>query len=148
MCRTKLSMGGKFMRIYETLFIIDPTLEEEARNKLVDRVKNQIEEKMGGKIRQIDRWGVRQLAFKVQKFNEGDYTVMLFDADPSQIKSLEEMYKIVPEIFRHLILRREDLEKHPIPPKQAEEVEEVAVVQPAMNAESNDTEMPKEVENS
>jgi small subunit ribosomal protein S6 len=141
-------MGGKFMRIYETLFIIDPTLEEETRNKLVDRVKNQIEEKMQGKIRQIDRWGVRQLAFKVQKFNEGDYTVILFDADPSQIKSLEEMYKVIPEIFRHLILRREDLEKHPISPKQAEEIEEVAVAQPAMNVEPNDTEMPKEVENS
>jgi ribosomal protein S6 len=41
-----LSMGGKFMKIYETLFIVDPTLDEEARNKLVDRVKNQIEEKM------------------------------------------------------------------------------------------------------
>ncbi len=79
---------------------------------------------MQGKIRQIDRWGVRQLAFKVQKFNEGDYTVILFDADPSQIKSLEEMYKVIPEIFRHLILRREDLEKHPVSPKQAEEVEE------------------------
>ncbi|BBJ28747.1 30S ribosomal protein S6 [Athalassotoga saccharophila] len=109
------------MRIYETLFIIDPTLEEEARNKLVDRVKNQIEEKMGGKIRKIDRWGVRQLAFKVQKFNEGDYTIILFDADPSKIRSLEELYRVVPEIFRHLILRREDLEKHPTIEKQEKE---------------------------
>ncbi len=109
------------MRIYETLFIIDPTLEEEARNKLVDRVKNQIEEKMGGKIRKIDRWGVRQLAFKVQKFNEGDYTIIIFDADPSKIKSLEELYRVVPEIFRHLILKREDLEKHPLIEKQEKE---------------------------
>ncbi len=135
------------MKIYETLFIINSTLEEEARNKLVDRVKNQIEEKMHGKIRQIDRWGVRQLAFKVQKFNEGDYTVILFDSDPSQIRSLEEMYKVIPEIFRHLILRREDLEKHPVPPKEekAEEVEEIATV---TNAEPSDAATLKEVENS
>ncbi len=133
------------MRIYETLFIIDPTLEEEARNKLVDRVKNQIEEKMQGKIRQIDRWGVKQLAFSVQKFNEGDYTVILFDSDPSQIKSLEEMYMVIPEIFRHLILRREDLEKHPVAPKAEVEVEEVTT---AVNTESNDVASLKEAEDS
>lgn len=109
------------MRIYETLFIVDPTLEEETRNKLVDRIKSLIEEKMGGKIRKIDRWGVRQLAFKVQKFNEGDYTIIIFDAEPSKIKLLEEMYRVVPEIFRHLILRREDLEKHPLAQKLEKE---------------------------
>ncbi len=113
------------MKIYETLFIVDPTLDEEVRNKLADRVKNQIEEKMGGKIRKIDRWGVKQLAFRIKKFNEGDYTVIVFDSDPSRIKLLEEMYSVVPEIFRHLTLRREDLEKHPVAEKQEEEKSEV-----------------------
>ncbi len=139
------------MRIYETLFIIDPTLEEEARNKLVDRVKNQIEEKMQGKIRQIERWGVRQLAFRVQKFNEGDYTVILFDSDPSQIRSLEELYRVVPEIFRHIILRREDLEKHPAAPKveKAEvEVEEGTATEKGENMESDNVVSSKEAEES
>lgn len=134
------------MRIYETLFIIDPTLEEEARNKLVDRVKNQIEEKMQGKIRQVDRWGVRQLAFKVKKFNEGDYTIILFDSDPSQIRSLEEMYQVVPEIFRHLILKREDLEKHP-PVQKEEKVENVEETTVTDSEASASTEL-KEGENS
>lgn len=137
------------MRIYETLFIIDPTLEEESRNKLVDRVKNQIEEKMQGKIRKLDRWGVKQLAFRVGNFNEGDYTILLFDAEPSQIKSLEEMYGIVPEIFRHLILRREDLEKHPVIEKEeekAEKVEEAASV--ANEGSVLDSTENKEAENS
>lgn len=138
------------MRIYETLFIIDPTLEEESRNKLVDRVKNQIEEKMQGKVRKLDRWGVKQLAFRVGKFNEGDYAILIFDSEPSQIKSLEEMYGIVPEIFRHLILHREDLEKHPIIEKESEEkVEEPVPVtneEPVLN--SVETSETKEVENS
>lgn len=137
------------MRIYETLFIIDPTLEEESRNKLVDRVKNQIEEKMQGKIRKLDRWGVKQLAFRVGNFNEGDYTILLFDAEPSQIKSLEEMYGIVPEIFRHLILRREDLEKHPVIEKEEEKAEKVEEAAPVANEESVlDSTENKEAENS
>jgi small subunit ribosomal protein S6 len=124
-------MGGKFMKIYETLFIVDPTLDEEARNKLVDRVKNQIEEKMGGQIRKVDRWGVRQLAFRIGKFFEGDYTIILFDSDPSKVKTLEDMYRVIPEIFRHLTVRREDIEKHPV----VEKVEEAGQEQPVENPE-------------
>uniref|UniRef100_A0A7V3RE01 Small ribosomal subunit protein bS6 n=1 Tax=Mesoaciditoga lauensis TaxID=1495039 RepID=A0A7V3RE01_9BACT len=119
------------MKIYETLFIVDPTLDEEARNKLVDRVKNQIEEKMGGQIRKVDRWGVRQLAFRIGKFFEGDYTIILFDSDPSKVKTLEDMYRVIPEIFRHLTVRREDIEKHPV----VEKVEEAGQEQPVENPE-------------
>lgn len=115
------------MRIYETMFIIDPNLDDAVREEIANRVKTWIEEKVKGKIRNFDRWGMRQLAFRVDKFLQGDYTVALFDAEPSNLKALEEMYRITPQIFRWMVFRREDIEKHPpVVEKEEEKVAEKA----------------------
>ena len=113
------------MRIYETMFVIDPNLDDAAREEMANRVKTWIEEKVKGKIRNFDRWGMRQLAFRVDKLFQGDYTVALFDAEPSNLKELEEMYRITPQIFRWMVFRREDIEKHPpVVEKEEEKVTE------------------------
>ncbi len=112
------------MRTYETMFIIDPNLEDAERDELANRVKNWIEEKVEGNVKNFDRWGIRQLAFRVDKFTQGDYTVVIFESDPSKVKALEEMYRITPRIFRWMVFRREDLEKHHEEKAAVEEKEE------------------------
>jgi len=99
------------LRVYETMFIMDPTMPEEEREKLVEKVKNIIEERVKGKIENVDRWGVRKLAYKIKKFLEGDYTVILFRAPGDTVNNLEEFYRITPEIFRWQTFRRFDIEK-------------------------------------
>ena len=99
------------MRIYETMFIVDPTLEDEEREKVVDSVKKIIGERIGGTIESVDRWGIRKLAFKVRRFTEGDYTVILFRANPEKVNTLEDFYHVTPQIFRWQTFRRIDLEK-------------------------------------
>ncbi len=114
------------MRIYETMFIIDPNLEDGERDELANRVKNWIEEKVKGNVKDFDRWGIRQLAFRVDKFTQGDYTVIVFDAEPESVKALEDMYRITPRIFRWMVFRREDLEKQAKKkPEKPEETPEV-----------------------
>ena len=98
-------------RIYETMFIIDPTLEGEERENVVENVKRTISERVGGKIESVDRWGIRKLAFKVRRFTEGDYTVILFRASPERVGTLEDFYRVTPQIFRWQTFRRVDLEK-------------------------------------
>jgi len=99
-------------RIYETMFIVSPELPDEAREAIAEKVKRYIEERVEGTIEQFDRWGMRKLAYRVRKgFTEGDYTVVLFRADPEKVNSLERLYDITPEIFRWQTFRREDLEK-------------------------------------
>ncbi len=137
------------MRIYETMFIIDPNLEDAARDELANRVKSWIEEKVKGEIRTFDRWGMRQLAYRVDKFFQGDYTVAVFNADPQNVKALEDMYRITPQIFRWMVFRREDLEKHHN--AEAEKVEESAEVSEMetaeeVNSEAVVAEEPKEAE--
>ncbi|OAA30128.1 30S ribosomal protein S6 [Kosmotoga arenicorallina S304] len=99
-------------RIYETMFIVSPQLDEEQRNDLAEKVKNYIEERVGGEIEKFDRWGMRKLAYRVRKgFTEGDYTLILFRADPEKVNVLERLFNITPDIFRWQTFRREDLEK-------------------------------------
>lgn len=100
------------IRIYETMFIVSPKLEEENRNAMAEKVRDYIVERVGGNVQKFDRWGIRKLAYRVTKgFSEGDYTIIQFKAEPDKVDILEKFYGITPEIFRWQTFRREDLEK-------------------------------------
>jgi len=98
-------------RIYESMFIIAPNVPEEEREKLVERVKGIIEERVKGKIDKVERMGMRKFAYEIKKFSEGDYTVIYFRCDGQHLQELENFYRITPEIIRWQTFRRFDLEK-------------------------------------
>ncbi len=96
------------------MFIIRTDLSEEERENLAQKVKNFIEERIDGEVEEFTRWGgVRRLAYRTQKgkFTEGDYTYIIFKAEPDKLKELESFYRVTQEIFRYQTIRREDLEK-------------------------------------
>ena len=101
------------MRIYEIMFIADPRVDEEGREALVEKVKKVITEKAAGTIEKVDRWGIRKLAYKLPrtKLTEGDYTVVLFRSNGEQLKEIDVLFQVTPELIRKQIVRREDLEK-------------------------------------
>jgi small subunit ribosomal protein S6 len=99
------------MRIYETMFIIKPDVPEEERNKLVEGVKKFLEERLGAQVENIDRWGIRKLAYKIGKYFEGDYTVLYFRSNGQGLEQLENYFKVHPDFMRWQTFRREDLEK-------------------------------------
>ena len=113
------------MRIYETMFIIAPDVPQEERENLVERVKKLIEERVGGKIESVDRWGLRKLAYKIKQYTEGDYTVIMFRAEGDKLNELEYFYRVTPEIFRWQTFRRFDLERKERKSKRSEEHSEV-----------------------
>lgn len=100
-------------RYYETMFIVRTDLSEEDRENLAQKVKSFIEERIDGEVEEFTRWGVRRLAYRTQKgkFTEGDYTYIIFKAEPDKLKELESFYRVTQEIFRYQTIRREDLEK-------------------------------------
>jgi small subunit ribosomal protein S6 len=95
------------------MFISDPRIPEEQRELGVEKVKTLIEEKVNGVIEKVDRWGVRKLAYTLpkSKLTEGDYTVILFRAEGSDLEPLENLFQVTPEYIRKQIVRREDIEK-------------------------------------
>ena len=62
----------------------------------------------GGVIDNVDEWGKRKLAYEIDKLEEGDYTLIDFHADPTQIGELDRVLRINDAVKRHMIVRRPD----------------------------------------
>lgn len=91
------------MRKYETIFIQNPTLDEEAINANIEKFKGIIENG-GGTVDNVDVWGKRKLAYEINKMNEGFYTLVNFTASPELPKELDRVFRITDGIMRHIIV--------------------------------------------
>ena len=89
------------MTNYEVLFIIDPALEDEKKEATIEAVKEIIAAE--GEVGNVDVWGMRQLAYPIQKKSEGYYVVIEFKAEPTLPKELDRRLKISDNVMRHLI---------------------------------------------
>ncbi|MDD3223120.1 MAG: 30S ribosomal protein S6 [Clostridium sp.] len=94
------------MRKYETLFILNPSLDEEAVNASVEKFKGVIENGEGT-VDNIDLWGKRKLAYEINKLNEGYYILVNFTADPELPKELDRVFRITDGVVRHIIIKDE-----------------------------------------
>lgn len=94
------------MTKYETMFILDPALEDTAKDQTIETVKGIIESE--GKVGDVDVWGMRKLAYPIQKKNEGYYVVIEFEAEPSLPKELDRRLKISDAVMRHIIVNKEE----------------------------------------
>lgn len=94
------------MRAYETIFVLRPTLDEEAINANVEKFKGIIE-KNGGEIVEVDTWGRRKLAYPINKLNEGFYTLINFKSESELPKELVRNFRISDSVIRHIIVKDE-----------------------------------------
>ena len=97
------------MKAYELLFFVDPALDPETRLAVMKRIDTAIDEG-NGKVDNVDEWGKRKLAYEINKLTEGDYTLINFHADPTQIAELDRVLRITDAVVRHMIVRRDDQE--------------------------------------
>ena len=97
------------MKAYELLFFVDPTLDAETRLAAMKRIDTTIAEG-NGKVDNVDEWGKRKLAYEINDLTEGDYTLIKFHADTTQIAELDRVMRITDAVIRHIIVRRDDQE--------------------------------------
>jgi small subunit ribosomal protein S6 len=96
------------VREYEVTIIIQPELEDEARNQLIERVQNwlapdaQAEEKPV-----VNQWGKRKMAYAINNHREGYYVLYDVKADPGRIKEVERNMQFTEDILRYLVVRKE-----------------------------------------
>ncbi|MCH3954108.1 MAG: 30S ribosomal protein S6 [Eubacterium sp.] len=93
------------MTNYEVMFILDPTLSEEEKKAAIEKVQGVISEH--GELGDTDVWGLRKLAYPIQKKNEGYYVVTEFKADTEFPKELDRRIKISDKIIRHMIVNKD-----------------------------------------
>ncbi|MGB9840588.1 30S ribosomal protein S6 [Thermovenabulum sp.] len=94
------------MRSYETMYILDPDLNEDSTNSLIEKFKSVITDR-GGEVQEIERWGKRRLAYPIEHRKEGYYVIMNFTADPSAVQEMERLLKITTGVLRHIVIRKD-----------------------------------------
>jgi len=98
------------MRQYESIFIASPTLTEEQLDELIKYFEGIIAEQ-GGELLKTDRWGRKKLAYEIQKFSEGYYTLFEMNAGEKLIAELERRYRNHESVVKYLSIRTDEIEK-------------------------------------
>ena len=90
------------MRNYELLFILDPAMDEAARNQMIETVKGIIN--ADGEAGEADLWGAKKLAYPINKKKDGFYVLIPFKASAELPKELDRRLKISDNCMRHIIV--------------------------------------------
>jgi small subunit ribosomal protein S6 len=96
----------KEMTKYEVMFIINPTLEDEKKDATVETVKEIIA--ADGVVGEVDVWGMRKLAYPIQKLNDGYYVVINFEGNATLPKELDRRLRISDNVMRHIIVAKDE----------------------------------------
>lgn len=91
---------------YETLYIINANLDEEATAAVVAKFKALVEE--NATLTAIDEWGKRRLAYPINYMNEGYYVHMEFEAPHDFPAELDRNYNITESVIRGIIVNRDE----------------------------------------
>jgi small subunit ribosomal protein S6 len=92
------------MRIYEELFILRPDVSEEQTDSVVDLIRNTVTGAKGA-VDKVEKWGVRRLAYRVEKQNEGFYVLIQFSADPEAVREIERRLRVNDLVIKYLTVR-------------------------------------------
>jgi small subunit ribosomal protein S6 len=92
------------MRIYEELFIVRPGTPEEEIDAFVDQLKGVITAD-GGTVDKVEKWGVRRLAYLVEKQSEGYYVLIQFSAGATVAKELERRMRVNDAVMKFITVR-------------------------------------------
>ncbi len=94
------------MNKYEIALVVSAKVDEEVRTATVEKAKEAVTS-LGGQITNVDDWGIKQLAYEIQKMNEGFYYFIQFDAQPEIPGQLEQKLRIMDNVLRYLVVRAE-----------------------------------------
>jgi small subunit ribosomal protein S6 len=94
-------------RIYEELFILRPDITEEEVTPVIDQIRG-IVTNAGGTVDKEERWGVRKLAYRVEKRSEGYYVLLQLTMAASAVRELERRLRVNDAVLKYLTVRIDD----------------------------------------
>ena len=89
---------------YETVFILTPVLPEQQMTETVEKFKALLTEK-GAELLNEENWGMKKMAYPIQKKSTGFYTLLEFKAEPEVIERLEVAYRRDERVLRYLTVK-------------------------------------------
>jgi small subunit ribosomal protein S6 len=95
------------MRRYETIYILRPNLGEEQINTIIDNA-NTIITNEGGTIIDLDRWGLRKVAYPIKKETQGIYILCDYATEPAAVLEMERKFRIDDSVLKYMTIKLAD----------------------------------------
>jgi len=92
------------MRRYENIFIVKPNLSEDEVKTLIDRNSGIIEQD-GGAVIKLDKWGLKKLAYPINKEIQGYYVYTEFAGTPQAVTEIERLFRIDDRVMKYLTVK-------------------------------------------
>ena len=92
------------MNNYETVFILTPVLSDAQMKEAVEKFTTLLKEQ-GAEIVNVENWGLRKLAYPIDKKSTGFYQLIEFKAEPTVIEKLEVNYRRDERVIRFLTFK-------------------------------------------
>lgn len=92
------------MNQYETVFILTPVLSDEQMKEAVEKFKDVLQQN-GAEVVNEEAWGLRKLAYPIQKKSTGFYCLLEFNGEPTIVKKLETAFRRDERVIRFLTFR-------------------------------------------
>ncbi len=110
------------MRDYEVVYIFKSALGTEEIEARLQKYHEKVLVAEGSEITAVEHWGKRQLAYPIDRNDNGYYVVAQFSTDPGVLPEFERLLKLDDELLRHLVVLSEG--ELPVPSSMREEEEE------------------------
>jgi small subunit ribosomal protein S6 len=102
-----MSFQNETARKYETIFILDPDLEEGIAQSAIEKIKGIITQG-NGEIHKTEDWGKRKLAYEVKKKSKGHYILIHFSGTPALLSELERNFRVMDAVIKFQSVRLDE----------------------------------------
>ena len=99
-----INVKHTFMNSYETVFILTPVLSDDQAKEAVQKFESEIAN-LGGKLKHSEKWGLKKLAYPIQKKTTGFYFLLEFEGPGAMINDLEVAFKRDERVMRFLTVK-------------------------------------------
>lgn len=93
------------MRSYEMVVILQADIED---HKMVSEEIAEVVRGLGAEVEKVDLWGRKRFAYLIDKLTEGFYVLYTFKLDPSQVKEMERLLSLKPQVIRQMVVNLEE----------------------------------------
>lgn len=94
------------MKKYEIMYIISPTVLEEGRDSVIEKISELLTSN-GANILKTEKWGERKLAYLIDKKKTGFYVLTTFEIDGTKLAEVESKLNITEEVMRYIIVKQD-----------------------------------------
>jgi small subunit ribosomal protein S6 len=110
MTGTAAASATRWAREYETIYILRPNVDNDAAEKIVDRLKEVIT-RLEGTLTKLDNWGKRKLAYPIQKNSRGIFVYLKYVGFNDLVAEIERTLRLLDEVVRfQTVLIAEDID--------------------------------------